>query len=112
MGNRLQLHRHAPNAWDAWDVDEHYRRNATEIDHVDAMDLDTDDDRAVVFVRAAREVGDSYAVGEALKTHLRSEHGKTADAVYWKFLAGPGREVGPPPTNRASSWRRLPSDQP
>ena len=50
-----------------------------------------DDDRAVVFIRAAREVGDSYALGEALKTHLRGEHGKTADAVYWKFRAGPGQ---------------------
>jgi zinc transporter 9 len=46
-----------------------------------------DDDRAVVFVQAAREVAGSHALGEALKSHLRDEHGKTADAVYWKFRA-------------------------
>ena len=51
VGNRLQLHRDIPNLWDAWDVDEHYRRNVTEIDGVDAIDLDTDDDRAVVRIR-------------------------------------------------------------
>jgi len=50
-----------------------------------------DEDRAVVFIRAAREVSDSFALGEALKAHLRDAHGKTADAVYWKFRAGPGR---------------------
>ena len=32
VGNRLQLHRDIPNHWDAWDVDEHYRRNVTELD--------------------------------------------------------------------------------
>ena len=51
VGNRLQLHRDIPNLWDAWDVDEHYRRNVTEIDHVDAIDLDSENDRAVVRIR-------------------------------------------------------------
>ena len=46
-----------------------------------------DDDRAVVFVRAVREVDGSHALGEALKSHLRDAQGKTADAVYWKFRA-------------------------
>jgi zinc transporter 9 len=43
-----------------------------------------DDDRAVLFVRATDEVPDSYAVGEALKLHLR-QRDKIIDAVYWKF---------------------------
>ena len=43
-----------------------------------------DDDRAVVFVRATGEVSHSFAVGEALKNHLRPR-GKIIDAVYWKF---------------------------
>ena len=51
VGNRLQLHRDIPNLWDAWDVDEHYRRNVTEIDHVDALDLDSENDRAAVRIR-------------------------------------------------------------
>jgi solute carrier family 30 (zinc transporter), member 9 len=43
-----------------------------------------DADRAVVFVRALRDVRDSFAVGEALKAEL-AKQGKTIDAVYWKF---------------------------
>ncbi|MEP7182195.1 MAG: cation transporter [Betaproteobacteria bacterium] len=46
-----------------------------------------DDNRAVVFIRTAREVPQSFAVGEALKAHLKDAHGKTVDAVYWKFRA-------------------------
>ncbi len=50
-----------------------------------------DDDRAIVFVGATREVPQSYALGDALKAHLKSGHGKTVDAVYWKFRTGPAR---------------------
>jgi len=52
-----------------------------------------DADRSVVFVRvragsgAGRE-GESYALGQALKTFARSGLGKTIDAVYWKFPTG------------------------
>jgi solute carrier family 30 (zinc transporter), member 9 len=49
-----------------------------------------DENRAVVFVRARQEIADSFELGEALKAHLRQQDGKTADAVYWKFRAGPG----------------------
>ena len=28
-GNLLELHRDTPNEWDAWDIDEFYRRNVT-----------------------------------------------------------------------------------
>ena len=41
-GNLLQLHRDLPNQWDAWDVDEHYRRSVTEMTGVDAIDVGTD----------------------------------------------------------------------
>lgn len=44
-----------------------------------------DDDSAIVFVRADNPVPESYAVGEALKAHLRQALGKAANAVYWKF---------------------------
>src|SRR5665647_3139544 len=27
--NTLELHRDIPNCWDAWDIDEHYRRTST-----------------------------------------------------------------------------------
>ncbi len=49
-----------------------------------------DANRSVVFVRVkpgywAGHESASHALGQALKTHARSEHGKTIDAVYWKF---------------------------
>ena len=46
-----------------------------------------DSDSAVVFVRAKRDVPQSYAVGEALKAFLADQLGKKVDAVYWKFAA-------------------------
>ena len=51
----------------------------------DVRSLVLDDDRAVVFVRAEREVDGSYGLGEALKAHLGDAAGKRIDAVYWKF---------------------------
>ena len=51
----------------------------------DVRSLVLDDDRAVVFVRADREVAGSYGLGEALKAHLGDSAGKKIDAVYWKF---------------------------
>ena len=44
-----------------------------------------DDDSAVVFVRAETDVPESFAIGEALKAHLKSAFDKAANAVYWKF---------------------------
>ena len=35
--NLLQLHRDTPVKWDAWDIDEHYRRNATDLTHVESI---------------------------------------------------------------------------
>jgi solute carrier family 30 (zinc transporter), member 9 len=56
---------------------------------VHSLVLDTD--RAIVFIEAAPEIGSSAALGEALKSHLRDEYGKSVDAVYWKFRAATGR---------------------
>jgi zinc transporter 9 len=44
-----------------------------------------DDDSAIVFVRSETDVRESFALGEALKTHLKSALDKVANAVYWKF---------------------------
>jgi alpha-mannosidase len=49
-GNRLQLHRDIPNAWDAWDVDEHYRRTVQEIDGVEEIRLESKPEEAAVVV--------------------------------------------------------------
>jgi alpha-mannosidase len=56
-GNLLQVHRDIPNEWDAWDVDEHYRRTATDLDVAQSITLAADDDLAVV--RIARAFGSS-----------------------------------------------------
>jgi len=37
VANLLQLHRDTPTKWDAWDIDEHYRRNATDLTHVESL---------------------------------------------------------------------------
>ena len=49
-GNRLQLHRDVPNQWDAWDVDEHYRRTVRELDDVDEIRLESKPEEAAVVV--------------------------------------------------------------
>ena len=57
----------------------------------DVSSIVLDVDHSIVFVRvkpghaAGRDAAESYALGEALKAHIRSTQGKTIDAVYWKF---------------------------
>lgn len=50
----------------------------------DVRSLVLDNDRAVVFVHARRDVPDSNRIGEALTAHL-AENGKTIDSVFWRF---------------------------
>lgn len=45
--NRFQLFRDRPAQWDAWDIDEHYRRTGLELDEVESVERDGD----VVVVR-------------------------------------------------------------
>jgi alpha-mannosidase len=51
----LQLFRDTPNRWDAWDVDEHYRRHEHDLDA--AVSMDVDEQRGAV--RVTRTIGDS-----------------------------------------------------
>nr|WP_290367892.1 glycoside hydrolase family 38 C-terminal domain-containing protein [Spelaeibacter cavernicola] len=37
VGNLLQLHRDTPNEWDAWDIDEFYRRTVTDLVDLDSI---------------------------------------------------------------------------
>ncbi len=39
-GNRLRLHRDEPANWDAWDIDEYYRRTVIELDDVDTFTVE------------------------------------------------------------------------
>lgn len=49
-GNLLELHRDTPNEWDAWDIDEFYRRNVTALDTAESLRLEEDCGAAVVVV--------------------------------------------------------------
>jgi zinc transporter 9 len=51
-----------------------------------------DDDSVVVFVRTGDDVGDSYAVGEALKANLRATEDKVTNDVYWQFAGGASKQ--------------------
>ncbi len=58
--NLLQLFRDTPNRWDAWDIDESYRRGGRDLTEADAIDV-TEDGRGV---RVARSFGSSSVVQE------------------------------------------------
>jgi alpha-mannosidase len=38
-GNLLQLHRDTPTQWDAWDLDEHYRRNTVDVTEAESVEV-------------------------------------------------------------------------
>ncbi|MCJ1708787.1 glycoside hydrolase family 38 C-terminal domain-containing protein [Microbacterium sp. VKM Ac-2923] len=51
VANLLQLHQDLPNAWDAWDIDAHYRYTFDDLDTADTVELAVDDElRARVIV--------------------------------------------------------------
>ncbi|MEC4015885.1 alpha-mannosidase [Streptomyces sp. H27-D2] len=59
-GNLLQIHPDVPNMWDAWDVDEFYRHNVTDLVDLDELTLaEAAGDR--VTLRVVRSFGDSSA---------------------------------------------------
>jgi alpha-mannosidase len=49
-GNLLELHRDTPNEWDAWDIDEFYRRNVTPLTQAGSLRLIREGKDAVVIV--------------------------------------------------------------
>ena len=60
-GNLLQLHRDTPTQWDAWDIDEHYKRNAVELTEAESVEVFVDSP-ALVGVRVTRSFGASRVV--------------------------------------------------
>ncbi|MBT2520973.1 glycoside hydrolase family 38 C-terminal domain-containing protein [Arthrobacter sp. ISL-28] len=50
FGNHLELHRDTPNEWDAWDIDEFYRRNVTSLTEAASVTLERQGGDAVVVV--------------------------------------------------------------
>ncbi|WP_028266178.1 alpha-mannosidase [Arthrobacter sp. MA-N2] len=57
FGNHLELHRDTPNEWDAWDIDEFYRRNVVSVVEARSVTLESAGWDAVVVVE--RTVGSS-----------------------------------------------------
>ncbi|MBG6058586.1 alpha-mannosidase [Cryobacterium sp. MP_M5] len=60
-GNLLQLHRDTPTQWDAWDIDQHYKRTATRLTAADAVEV-VRDSAEVAEVRVSRSFGASHVV--------------------------------------------------
>jgi alpha-mannosidase len=56
--NLLQLHQDFPNAWDAWDVDKHYRHTAVDLVDIDELTA-VSDNPARAAVRIVRSFGAS-----------------------------------------------------
>lgn len=59
--NLLQLHQDLPNAWDAWDIDAHYRHTVRDLTEVDSIEVSAQKPGAVT-VRVARSFGSSRLV--------------------------------------------------
>ncbi|MGY1552278.1 alpha-mannosidase [Microbacterium sp. A588] len=53
-GNLLQLHRDTPTQWDAWDIDEHYRRHVIDLTDVVSIEHSAHPTAAVVCVVRGR----------------------------------------------------------
>ena len=58
VGNLLQLHRDTPTLWDAWDLDDHYRRSVVDLTAVESIEISEKGPERVA-VRVARRFGDS-----------------------------------------------------
>jgi len=52
-----------------------------------------DNDRAVVFVHAPREIAATAELAGALKARMLALHQKTVDEVYWQFAPAPAAAV-------------------
>ena len=57
-GNLLQLHSDLPNEWDAWDIDEHYKRQRVDLTAADAITVESTGP-LVGAVRVERSFGSS-----------------------------------------------------
>ncbi|MFF8532589.1 alpha-mannosidase [Streptomyces sp. NPDC015532] len=62
-GNLLQLHPDHPNAWDAWDIDRHYRRTHTDLTSAESVEL-VESGPLRATVRVTRAFGSSRITQE------------------------------------------------
>jgi len=66
--NVVQIYRDLPTVWDAWEIEDHYMHNLSEIRDVDSIELITDNS-AGSGVRIARSFGNSHIVQDVLLLH-------------------------------------------
>lgn len=81
FGNHLELHRDTPNEWDAWDIDEFYRRNVTPVTEARSVTLERGGWDAVVVVE--RLVGSS-AITQRIRLAAGAESLSISTAVDWQ----------------------------
>lgn len=81
FGNHLELHRDTPNEWDAWDIDEFYRRNVTSVTAAQSLRLKQHGGDAVVVVE--RTVGNS-AVTQRISLEAGAASLGISTAVDWQ----------------------------
>ncbi|MBE4717440.1 glycoside hydrolase family 38 C-terminal domain-containing protein [Pseudarthrobacter sp. AB1] len=80
-GNLLELHRDTPNQWDAWDIDEFYRRNVTALTAAQAIRLEHAGPSAVVVVD---RVAGSSPVTQRIALEAGSGSLTITTAVEWQ----------------------------
>ncbi|MET4589591.1 glycoside hydrolase family 38 C-terminal domain-containing protein [Arthrobacter sp. 754] len=80
-GNLLELHRDTPNEWDAWDIDEFYRRNVTVLTEAQAVTLERPGTSAVVVVE---RVAGSSPVTQRITLEAGSDSLGIATAIDWQ----------------------------
>jgi alpha-mannosidase len=80
-GNLLELHRDTPNEWDAWDIDEFYRRHVTALTHAQDVRLEHVGNSAVVVVQ--RLAGSSPVI-QRITLDVGSDSLAITTAVEWQ----------------------------
>jgi alpha-mannosidase len=80
-GNLLELHRDTPNEWDAWDIDEFYRRNVTSLAQALSVRLERDGQTPVVVVE---RLAGSSPVTQRIALEAGSDSLAITTAVDWQ----------------------------
>lgn len=81
FGNHLELHRDTPNEWDAWDIDEFYRRNVTSLQEARSVTLERGGWDAVVVVE---RLAGSSTVTQRISLEAGADSLTISTAVDWQ----------------------------
>lgn len=81
FGNHLELHRDTPNEWDAWDIDEFYRRNVTSLTEARSVTVERGGWDSVVVVK---RLAGSSTVTQRISLEAGSDSLGITTAVDWQ----------------------------